>query len=126
MKQKSNNKTYSKNKSYTRNNPNLNNNTNQINSENQTKKVFFNKLDQNTKSKSPKRKSKSKSKLNINPQSIKKEIGSDLVNNPNDDYQTLVEKNNFLREIIIKANDTIINLVNFYSYFISRKNPKKF
>ncbi len=113
-------------------NPNKTNN-----GENQVKKIFFNKLDQNFQSNSPRKRSKSKSRnnsklTNLDPnqnpnpnlsQKENKELGSDLLPNPNDDYQTLSEKNNILRELIIKANEKIINLVNkIIDFFLFKFN----
>lgn len=40
-------------------------------------------------------------------------IGLDMLFNVNDDFKTLIFKNNKLRELIITANETIVRLVNF-------------
>lgn len=48
------------------------------------------------------------------------DLANELLFNVNDDYNTLIYKNSKLRELIIKANETIIKSV--IIFFIIRKN----
>lgn len=102
--------------SFNMNNPSKNNNLNihNVNRNRSSKTPENNRIKQ---SKSNEKNNNLQDKLGNNnylsSSDFSNAIGNDLIFNINDDFQTLVYKNTKLRELIVRANESIVYLVNF-------------
>jgi len=71
-----------------------------------------NRLKKSSSSKEKIKQEKLSKKSNENKNDSFPQAGNDLAFNMSDDFQTLIYKNSKLREFIVKANETIVYLVN--------------